>query len=465
MSKQRELSKIGGATGTGTTGDVLTKTATGYEFAAVGGTGLSVDDPALFQNEPAAWTAVTKNTTSVLHTYTLPTLAAGELAYVEYLIQFDFNTTAATVTGFLQLIQDYGGANQTTRASYRYHSNGRAFEHQTFTLSGFFDESAGVVSAVLVDQTTAGVTFEYGSASWKCHVVRGSGGAGGGDSIEVSSGNFTPTLTTDGAPFDPITYNTAQTYGQFKRVGDLVSYHLKVQVDSWTFTGTASGSVRVSGLPYAAGPNSNSSSVNFRRGFITNYPDQAIVVGTNCVLYTAQDNNDSQAVQAANIVDTSIVQIFISGVYFTTDAHINPLTIGGGGSAPTTGTFTATLTSGATTTPTTTSTPTYQRIGDRVHIQADLFFGSITVNGTPLEITCTGIPTPAHASDMPCGALARCNFDPAKIQHFRLDGSGVLRLEEIGANAGTPTAVNTEASGTFTPRFGRVSITYRTDDP
>ena len=62
-------------------------------------------------------------------------------------------------------------------------------------------------------------------------------------------GTFTPTLTTDGVTFDSVTY--ANQVGKYTRVGNLVTFSLLLSTSALTKT-SATGNVRVAGLPYTA---------------------------------------------------------------------------------------------------------------------------------------------------------------------------------------------------------------------
>ena len=124
------------------------------------------------------------------------------------------------------------------------------------------------------------------------------------------------------------------------------------------------------------------------------------------------------------------------------------------------GTFTATLSSGATTTPTTVGT--YTKIGNRVYISLELFFGSITVNGTALQITGLPFNNSGEAVDAFASCSQRVNFDGSKIQYWSLPSGTTLDLKQATSNTNSVSTVLSQASGTFTPSFGNINFHYQT---
>ena len=124
------------------------------------------------------------------------------------------------------------------------------------------------------------------------------------------------------------------------------------------------------------------------------------------------------------------------------------------------GTFTATLSSGATTTPTTVGT--YTKIGNRVYISLELFFGSITVNGTALQITGLPFNNSGEAVDAFASCSQRVNFDSSKIQYWYLPSGTTLDLKQATSNTNSVSTVPSQASGTFTPSFGNINFHYQT---
>lgn len=136
------------------------------------------------------------------------------------------------------------------------------------------------------------------------------------------------------------------------------------------------------------------------------------------------------------------------------------------GSSTKLNTFTAQLTSGATTTPTFPNPQYYIRIGDVVTVVADfLMTPAITVNGTALEITCTGLPAVIRATQLGATEMARANFTTTSAQHWEFTTGGVLKLMQIAGAAGNNTAVPTQSSGSYTPNFGYLTFSYITNTP
>ena len=129
------------------------------------------------------------------------------------------------------------------------------------------------------------------------------------------------------------------------------------------------------------------------------------------------------------------------------------------------GTFTATLASGATTAPT--ATGYYTKIGNMVHINSRITFGSIALNGTALQIT--GLPFTSAANGTkgysagPLGSTSRVQLQASSDSYWNVTNAGTtLDAQYMLANSGGSAALLTEASGTYTPAF-QIAISYMTD--
>ena len=80
---------------------------------------------------------------------------------------------------------------------------------------------------------------------------------------DYEEGTWTPAFTTSGTDFTSVTYDTAFTGGKYTKIGDLVHIQGAIMTDAIT-VGSASGSIQISGLPFAT-----SVSINGRDGFIS----------------------------------------------------------------------------------------------------------------------------------------------------------------------------------------------------
>ena len=168
---------------------------------------------------------------------------------------------------------------------------------------------------------------------------------------------------------------------------------------------------------------------------------------------TATSNNDAS-------VDLGVSNIRFKDLYLSGGAYL-------GGTAAANklddyeeGTWTATLQSGATTTPTNAGA-SYTKIGNIVTVHVSLFFGSITLNGTNLELS--GLPfTPIGRELIPATCYMRCNFNTAKNQFWQVDsGTTVLKLRESTTNTNGLSYVTSQASGTYSPEFDILSFSYK----
>lgn len=107
---------------------------------------------------------------------------------------------------------------------------------------------------------------------------------------DYEEGTWTPTLTTDGTDFTSVTYD-AVTGGRYTKIGKLVHIQGSVRTDSIT-VGSASGSLAIGGLPFAAVANtgstldgSSSLSIYFSSTFVTNQPSSLQVLAGGSLLF------------------------------------------------------------------------------------------------------------------------------------------------------------------------------------
>jgi hypothetical protein len=118
-----------------------------------------------------------------------------------------------------------------------------------------------------------------------------------------------------------------------------------------------------------------------------------------------------------------------------------------------TGTFTATLASGATTNPT--ATGHYTKVGNKVSITMNGSFGSVTLNGTALQITGLPFTSNSLSSSRACGNIgntARLQINSAAHHYVRLEAnSTTINYEYMTANVGGSASLLSQASGTYSP--------------
>ena len=98
-------------------------------------------------------------------------------------------------------------------------------------------------------------------------------------------GTWTPTLVTTGTQFTSVTYAAANA-GRYTRVGNVVFIQMFFRTDAIT-VGSASGNLRISGLPFTAvaDPGGQSSlSVGRSQDWVLNNPSSATVAASNAYM-------------------------------------------------------------------------------------------------------------------------------------------------------------------------------------
>ena len=106
---------------------------------------------------------------------------------------------------------------------------------------------------------------------------------------DYEEGTFTPTYVTTGTDFGSVTYDTQD--GHYTKVGNMVNARLYLRTDAIT-VGSASGTVRIGGLPFAAANSRNSSAV-WSAAFTGDHPHIAQASGSELVLYYQTTSNGS----------------------------------------------------------------------------------------------------------------------------------------------------------------------------
>jgi len=98
---------------------------------------------------------------------------------------------------------------------------------------------------------------------------------------DYETGTWTPTLTTSGTGFTSVSYFPGAVTGRYTKVGNLVTVQGSMRTDSLT-VGSASGNLRIGGLPFTAANIAFSDScvsVAAVSGFNTNQPSGGRVLG------------------------------------------------------------------------------------------------------------------------------------------------------------------------------------------
>lgn len=106
---------------------------------------------------------------------------------------------------------------------------------------------------------------------------------------DYEEGVFTPTYVTTGTDFDSVNYDTQD--GHYTKVGNMVNARVYLSTDGIT-VGSASGTVRIGGLPFAAA-NSRNSAIVWAADFTGDHPHIAQASGSELVLYYQTTSNGS----------------------------------------------------------------------------------------------------------------------------------------------------------------------------
>jgi hypothetical protein len=119
---------------------------------------------------------------------------------------------------------------------------------------------------------------------------------------DYEEGTWTPTLTTSGTDFTSVSY--ANRVATYVKVGDLVTVTGRFYTTAVT-VGSASGNVRIGGLPFASGSAPSAGSLADTRNFTTNNPSELYVLFGGDVkmtlFYKATANGASVELPIANV--------------------------------------------------------------------------------------------------------------------------------------------------------------------
>jgi len=167
----------------------------------------------------------------------------------------------------------------------------------TVTASGNITSSAG---NIVIGTSGKGIDFSATSGSGTSELFD-----------DYEEGVFTPTFTTSGTDFTSITYDSPATGGKYTKVGNLVHIQMTLKTDSVT-VGSASGDLRIGGLPYTATSDTNGQdgqsalAVTSVQNFATNQPDSAIVLSgsDNIRLFSRSSSNGATSTMGFAELDT-----------------------------------------------------------------------------------------------------------------------------------------------------------------
>jgi hypothetical protein len=73
---------------------------------------------------------------------------------------------------------------------------------------------------------------------------------------DYEEGTWTPTYSTTGTDFTSVTYDSGTTEGTYTKIGNMVNVRVSIRTDAVTI-GSASGTVKINGLPFTASSNKN----------------------------------------------------------------------------------------------------------------------------------------------------------------------------------------------------------------
>jgi hypothetical protein len=136
---------------------------------------------------------------------------------------------------------------------------------------------------------------------------------------DYEEGTFTPEYTPTAGAFTSVTYLVQ--VGKYTKIGNAVNFTIAIRTDAIT-VGTASGSIRISGLPFTSSstPNYQAATIGFSNAFVLNNPSAGIVEASATTLnltYRATANGASSFLNVTDLATgASANYIFLSGTYF-----------------------------------------------------------------------------------------------------------------------------------------------------
>lgn len=179
----------------------------------------------------------------------------------------DFNG-GSIQAGTTNLFSVYQNSFRDTNGNFPYASNGAAqrFDYDSGSIywytapSGVAGNLATFTNRVILYNTTGNVNLLTGNlivSNGKGIDFSATPGTGTSELLaDYEEGTWVPTLTTSGTDFGSVTYS-AVTGGRYIKVGNVVHIQGVIRTDAVTI-GSASGSVRIGGLPFTVAANTGS---------------------------------------------------------------------------------------------------------------------------------------------------------------------------------------------------------------
>ena len=142
---------------------------------------------------------------------------------------------------------------------------------------------------------------------------------------DYEEGIFTPTLTTNGADFTSVTYDSL-VKGKYTKIGNIVHIQGFMRTDAIN-KGSASGDVAIGGLPFTAGANTSgfangqaSISISNASGWTGENPSHGLIIQTTTLiqLYYADYNVDANNIAVADVTDGTSADknaLYFAGTY------------------------------------------------------------------------------------------------------------------------------------------------------
>jgi len=140
--------------------------------------------------------------------------------------------------------QTYTGSNGGTKLLFKTTPNGS----QTLTEQMVLDQGGDLTISngnLVIGTSGKGIDFS---------ATAGTGTSELFDDYE--EGTWTPTYSTTGTDFTSVTYNSGSTEGTYTKIGNMVNVRVSIRTDAVTI-GSASGTVKINGLPFTASSNKN----------------------------------------------------------------------------------------------------------------------------------------------------------------------------------------------------------------
>lgn len=142
---------------------------------------------------------------------------------------------------------------------------------------------------------------------------------------DYEEGTWTPTIEPATNSFTSVTYSSVRG-GRYTKVGNKVFFQCTVRTESIT-VGTASGAIRIGGLPFTSATNSlgdnavSPISVGFTSNWAVNFPSQGWVRQASTLVSLSAKGAINAAPTVSNVTDlgtgAAANEIMIAGCYIT----------------------------------------------------------------------------------------------------------------------------------------------------